>query len=152
MTQHFFWERKQLHEIDCLVLDAILTVSFDWKELANRLSSIGRQVPQSEAGVLDLPHVVQRMAHSACRIDSELSRGITETLNSLHEDTISKIMNMETEEICDYVHEVSILDRAEVSGLLWALATDERECAQILSKGLVRRIVTELFFSAYQTV
>ena len=59
---------------------------------------------------------------------------------------------METEEICDYVHEVSILDRAEVSGLLWALATDERECTQILSKGLVRRIVTELFFSAYQTV
>ena len=70
MTQYFFWERKQLHEIDCLVLDAILTVSFDWKELANRLSSIGRQVPQSEVGVLDLPHVVQRMAHSACRIDS----------------------------------------------------------------------------------
>jgi len=149
MNDFVFQNRRLLYEIECPVLEAILSTAFDWKELANRLISVGREIPKDDVGVLQLPQVIQRMTHSACKIEGELSSGITNTLNCLHRSIMDQVSAMEISEICVLVHEVSIRDRAKVSGLLWAIATDPREGSQRLAGIFVRRIISELFTSAF---
>ena len=137
-------KRKTIQEVNCLALDIILATAFDWKELANRLSSSGRNVPYEQLAEHELPFFVQRMSHSACHIETEFADGIGSTLDSIHEKIMTQTSKMELHELCPFVREFHLETNENISGLLWALGTDSRDGIDKILNTLAHKILSEL--------
>lgn len=151
MENPLYGSRRNIYDLDPLLVDVILATSFDWKELANRLCSSGRVLPRSSSGMLKLPQVTYRMALTACSIDCPFSRDLAATLDYLHERILKKVQGMGLDGICSCVQEVSLKNRPHTAGLLWALATDERRSVQKVARVFLHRIMSEVFSSLYGT-
>lgn len=142
----------QLAEMDPLVLDALLAASFDWKELANRLSASGRTLPREHTGILALPHAVYRMAHTACLTECGFAENLRCELERIHRQSAQRIRALPLKAVCDELQHVDTRNRFAAGGFLWALITDSRRCVRRLSAIFVRHILTGLFGAFYHPV
>lgn len=149
MERPLFESRKTVQEIEPLFVDVILAASFEWRDLANHLVSAGRSLPCADRGFLKMPQIVYRMAGKACSIDSDFSRRITTFLDYLHHRVIERAGKMELPELCVLVQEISVRKRSSAAGLLWALATNEKESVRKIARVLLQRITTEIFSAYY---
>ncbi len=149
MNGNSFEQKSYLQELDPIELDALLAISFDWREMANRLSMFGRNIPHCGYGVLSLPQTVFRMAQSAIQNDIEFSGSIERELNRRHGRFLEMVSSMEAAEICALVQDTLLNSRAETGGFLWALLTDSRECIQKFSGVFLQKILTDVFSSHF---
>lgn len=141
--------RKKLQDIDCLTQNIVLATSFDWRELSNRLSSAGFSVPTTSVGFCDLPQSIYRMSHAVCHGNTGFAQSINDALDKRYQEQVNQIAAMEISEVCSWIHRVSLKSPA-LAGVIWALATDERDGLERILRVFVQQSVTLLFRSIHE--
>lgn len=132
---------KDIWEIPCPVMDTILMVSYDSKELLNICSQCHITIDNENRQGCDLDHHVYLEVHRHCHQSCPLSRYIQKQLNKRYEKYILGVRECPWEEILD-IHNRFLTEWAEhhASGLLWAICTDPREELRKIERSLQYRI------------
>lgn len=149
MEERDHQQKSRLNQVSACVLDAVLVTSFDWRELANRLATSGRLIPQAMTGIVEIPHRVYRLAHTCCQADENFCAALERRLNILYAAQIAGISQMTTVAICQHLKQVDLKDRRAAGGFLWAILSDSRPCIRKISDIFVRRMITEFYSRAF---
>ena len=140
--------RRPIQAIEPAVLDALLALSFDWKELANRLTGCGRVLPGSNPGSAEHCRIVYRMASAACLAEGPYADGITTTLNLRHGAIICRTAHMCMPALCSLISQLSHEPLGHLGGFVWAMATNPREGAANLVEHLLRCRVLDYYLTS----
>lgn len=111
--------RLEIARVDCALLDAVLTFTFDPRELANLVGSEACACPR---GVVSL-------AHRACHEDEVAARRLERVLDRLHAREVRRLAELGLDA---WAGEPEGRTPEQLGGRLWALATcDEPGAAEL---------------------
>lgn len=119
-------ERKRIWEVDCLSMDAVLAVSFEWRDLANILQGHGVDVSMKgpeDAAAMQVHNLVHRYCHS----DNDISLTVESVLNLLHQHTMEQISHLDTQEVMDLALHFNLSNTKRLGGIFWAIGTEGRK-------------------------
>ena len=143
--------RKSIHEIDCLAVDAVLAVSFDWRELANRLSASHKKVPHTNVGNVPAPLAIYRMAHAVSHADFGFAQSLTRMLNLRYQAQIQEVEKMSVGSLCGFANQVKMDKPQKLAGLIWATASDSRPGAEKILRYFLHRCLIHFFSSGFRS-
>lgn len=122
-------DRRPIWEVDCSLMDAILALSFERRELENVFAAAGvglpepcRCMPASQAVILG--------AHALCHEDNHVSRVLCRQLDLMHARSIAAL---EARGLEDFLRPILLQpeDLPDLGGRLWAIATCREEQAPL---------------------
>ena len=125
MTRHEAYDdRLRIWEVDCLLLDSILALSFEPEELLTRCQSAG--VPLRLCDCASARQVLHAV-HEASHADTPLARLVEHNLDVLHRASLERLEGGLLEELHDELRGADLWSVADLAGKLWALATSSGE-------------------------
>jgi hypothetical protein len=122
--------RLEIARVDCALLDAVLTFTFDPRELANLVGSETCACPR---GVVSL-------AHRACHEDEQAARRLERVLDRLHGREVKRLAEMGLEAWSDEALEADERTPELLGGRIWALATCDEPGAAALRRSVGRAL------------
>lgn len=143
-------KRKSIQEMDCFVVDAVLAVSFDWRELANRLNASHKKVPRTNVGNVPEPLAIYRMAHAVSHADFGFAQSLTQMLNLKYRAQIEEVDQMSSGSLCAFMNRMSTDKPYRLAGLIWALSSDPRPCVEKIVRYFLHRSLIQFFSSGFR--
>lgn len=129
--------RKRIHQVACAILDPVLQLSFDARELENLCATVDRVRLDPENSD---PYSIFDYVHTRCRELNPLSARIERTLHLIHIEQVAERHRLGDEA---FVRKwfLEIRDPTlEIGGALWAIATSPEPHPDCLGHRLVRRV------------
>lgn len=128
-----------ISDISCAVLDMLLMLSFDWRELSDLGARLG--MPRDVCGDTGLEPEVEIFlaAHRATHRCARFAASLQRHLNLRYRKTISEVRAAAEPELWARVRRAPLAELAS-PGLLWALASDPRTDVSGLASSLQYRL------------
>jgi len=130
--------------ISCDMLNAIIPMALDWRELENRLVLHGWYIPKKYETRYDRSDVIYRMAIKASSVAGRFSDQITACLNRNYKVVISEIRELPITQLSSYSERYFLEYPSQIGGLLWALVSDLRCGAQKLAMFYLMRTIRKM--------
>lgn len=128
-------ERCRIWELSCFHKDVVLATSFEREELL-RLCARHDLSPPSASGIIQ--HV-----HMLCHEETPLALEANGILDRRHRHALELIGALGPDEVRDRCLSGPPARLPDLPGLIWAVATDQREGIEALSRAFVHRVVAE---------
>lgn len=122
--------RLQIARVDCALLDAVLTFTFDPRELANL---VGDEACACPRGVVS-------QAHRACHEDEVAARRLERVLDRLHGREVKRLAELGLEAWADEALDDADRTPELLGGRIWALATCDEPGAAELRRSVGRAL------------
>jgi len=122
-------KRRPIWEVDCGLMDAILALSFERRELENVFAAAEVSLPEP-CRCMPASQAVILGAHALCHEDNAVSRVLGRQLDLIHARSVARL---EALGLAGFVRPVLLQpeDLSDLGGRLWAIATSLDEGAQL---------------------
>lgn len=137
--------RLPLWEVDCALLDAVLYLSFDHRELSDCCTSAEVEIPRCPC--VTPSHAVVAAAHRACHQPGPLPELIARRLDYVHRDALEELEQEGVEGLAGKMLGQPLGQVPRLAGRLWAVATcgaADARTLQVLLRGALSASGLEL--------
>ncbi len=117
--------KRNISDLDCLSICVLLAHGMDGRQLLELLEPMIGHCCRHKLG--NPAHLLQ-MAHSACHHQGVFAQMVSEELDLVHEDVVSRVAGMEAEELlAELTPGQDAVTVREQAGLAWALLRSDDE-------------------------